>query len=240
MTEWFERWFGEEYLRLYPHRDEADAERAVALVDRVAKLDGARVLDLGCGPGRHAVRLAQRGATVFGLDLSMPLLTRARHGTTPLTSLVRGDMRHLPFCHGTFDLVVNLFTSFGYFADDREHAQVIRGVADALVPGGKLFMDFLNADSVRANLVPHEERKFGTQQVAIERRLSDDHRFVVKEMHMVDDGRRFLERVRLFSADDLAEMMGQAGLQVVQRFGSYAGDELGRDAPRAIIVAQRQ
>ena len=44
----------------------------------------------------------------------------------------------------------------------------------------------------------------------------------------------------LFSADDLAEMMGQAGLQVVQRFGSYAGDELGRDAPRAIIVAQRQ
>jgi len=62
----------------------------------------------------------------------------------------------------------------------------------------------------------------------------------VKEMHMVDDGRRFLERVRLFSADDLAEMMGQAGLHVVQRFGSYAGDELGRDAPRAIIGAQRQ
>ncbi len=240
MTEWFEQWFGEEYLRLYPHRDEADAERAVALVDRVAKLDGARVLDLGCGPGRHAVRLAQRGATVFGFDLSMPLLSRARHGTPPLTSLVRGDMRHLPFCHGTFDLVVNLFTSFGYFADDREHAQVIQGVADVLVPGGRLFMDFLNADSVRANLVPHEERKFGTQQVAIERRLSDDHRFVVKEMHMVDDGRSFLERVRLFSADDLAEMMGQAGLKVVKRFGSYAGDELGRDAPRAIIVAQRQ
>jgi len=240
VTEWFEQWFGEEYLQLYPHRDEADAERAVALIDRVAKLDGARVLDLGCGPGRHAVRLAQCGATVFGLDLSMPLLSRARHGTPPLTSLVRGDMRHLPFCHGTFDVVVNLFTSFGYFADDREHAQVIRGVADALVPGGKLFMDFLNADSVRANLVRHEERRFGNRHVAIERRLSDDHRFVVKEMHMVDDGRSFLERVRLFSADDLTEMMGQAGLQVIQRFGNYAGDELGRDAPRAIIVAQRQ
>lgn len=240
MTEWFERWFGEEYLRLYAHRDEADAERAVALIDRVGKLDGARVLDMGCGPGRHAARLAQRGATVFGFDLSMPLLSRARHGTPPFTSLVRGDMRHLPFCHGTFDLIVNLFTSFGYFADDQEHAQVIQGVADALVPGGKLFMDFLNADSVRTNLLPHEERKFGTQHVAIERRLSDDQRFVVKEMHMVDDGRAFLERVRLFSADDLAAMMGQAGLQVVQRFGSYAGDELGRDAPRAIIVAQRQ
>ena len=97
MTEWFERWFGEEYLQLYPHRDEDDAERVVSLVDRVATLDGARVLDLACGPGRHAVRLVQRGADVLGLDLSLPLLTRARHGNPPVRKLVRGDMRCLPW-----------------------------------------------------------------------------------------------------------------------------------------------
>jgi SAM-dependent methyltransferase len=239
VTEWFEQWFGEEYLRLYPHRDEQDAERAVTLVDRVAKLDGARVLDLACGPGRHAVRMGERGARVLGIDLSMPLLHRARHGNPPFTSLVRGDMRYLPFGSGAFDLVVNLFTSFGYFAEDRQHVQVMQEVADALVPGGMLFMDYLNAVSVRANLVPHEERTFGTRRVAIERRLSDDERFVIKEMHLIDDGRSFVERVRLFSADDLGEIMQTAGLQVAQRFGNYAGDDLGSDTPRAILVARR-
>ena len=239
MTEWFEQWFGEEYLRLYPHRDDEDAERAVALVDRVAKLDGQRVLDLACGPGRHAVRMVERGARVLGIDLSLPLLSRARHGNPPHTNLVRGDMRHLPFCCAAFDVVVNLFTSFGYFAEDRQHVQVIQGVADALVPGGKLFLDYLNADSVRANLVHHEERTFGSRRVAIERQLSDDDRFVIKEMHLIDDGRSFVERVRLFSADDLAGIMQTVGLRVVQRFGNYAGDDLSSDSPRAILVARR-
>ena len=239
MTEWFERWFGEEYLQLYPHRDEDDAERAVSLVDRVATLDGARVLDLACGPGRHAVRLVQRGADVLGLDLSLPLLTRARYGNPPVGKLVRGDMRFLPVCDETFDLVVNLFTSFGYFADDAEHDLVIRSVATVLKPGGKLFMDYLNAAAVRSTLVPREEQVIGTRRVTIERSLVDDGKYVVKEMHLVDEDETFLERVRLFSADDLTAMMEAAGMRVVERFGSYAGDELTADTPRTILVAQR-
>ncbi|MCZ6857796.1 MAG: methyltransferase domain-containing protein [Gemmatimonadetes bacterium] len=239
MTEWFERWFGEEYLQLYPHRDDADAERAVSLVDRVAKLDGARVLDLACGPGRHAVRLAQRGADVLGLDLSLPLLTRARHGDPPVDKLVRGDMRFLPVRDETFDLVVNLFTSFGYFAEDAEHLQVIRSIAAVLRPGGRLFMDYLNAEAVRSTLVPREEQVVGARRVAIKRSLIDDGKYVVKEMHILDEDETFLERVRLFSADDLTAMMETAGLHVVERFGSYAGDELTGETPRTILVAQR-
>ena len=63
MTEWFEEWFGEEYLQLYPHRDEADARRLVALLTRVLPWRaGWRVLDVGCGAGRHAAALAEAGA----------------------------------------------------------------------------------------------------------------------------------------------------------------------------------
>src|SRR6185436_11952805 len=76
VTEWFEQWFGEEYLRLYPHRDEQDAADAVALVARITPLAGRRVLDLGCGTGRHAIHLAGHGARVVGLDLSRALLLR--------------------------------------------------------------------------------------------------------------------------------------------------------------------
>ena len=239
MTEWFEQWFGEEYLQLYPHRDEEDAVRAVGLVDRVARLDGARVLDLACGSGRHAMPLAERGASVFGIDLSMPLLVRANKLVPPVRGVVRGDMRLLPLRDAAFDLVVNLFTSFGYFADDAQHVAVLRGVARVLVPGGKLFLDYLNAQAVREGLVVREERQFGEHRVAIERKLVDDDRFIVKEMHLVDDGRTFMERVRLFSPDDLAGLMHDAGLRVTERFGSYAGDELTATTPRTILVAER-
>lgn len=238
MTEWFEQWFGEEYLQLYPHRDEEDAARAVTLVDRVARLDGSRVLDLACGPGRHAVPLTERGAAVWGIDLSMPLLVRAQQFVPPVQGVVRGDMRVLPFCDESFDLVANLFTSFGYFSDDDQHAEVLRGVARVLAPGGKLFLDYLNAQAVRDGLVPQEERQFGEHRVAIERKLVDNERFIVKEMHLVDDGRTFLERVRLFSPEDLMGLIEGTGLRVTDIFGSYAGDEWSAETPRTIMVAE--
>ena len=134
MTEWFEQWFGEEYLRLYPHRDDADAAEAVALIHGLRPLAGCQVLDLACGPGRHAAYLQGHGARTVGLDLSLPLLTRARGRTAGTVALVRGDMRYLPFRGGTFDVVVNLFTSFGYFADDAQHQAVLTSAAALLRP----------------------------------------------------------------------------------------------------------
>ena len=240
MTEWFEQWFGEEYLQLYPHRDGEDAQHAIDLVGRVVQLKRARVLDLACGPGRHSERLAALGAIVTGFDLSMPLLSRAKHRSSSTAKWVRGDMRCLPFRDGIFDVVVNLFTSFGYFADDREHSAVIHGVAQTLVSGGTLVLDYLNAESVRANLVAREELKIGSRSVAVERKLTDGGRFVVKEMHLVSEGKSFLERVRLFSGGELAEMMNEAGLEVTHRFGSYDGGPIGPDAPRMILVAERR
>jgi SAM-dependent methyltransferase len=239
MSEWFEQWFGEEYLRLYPHRDDDDAERLASLIAEYAPLDGLRVLDLACGPGRHAAQFATRGARVVGFDLSMPLLSRARHRPGPALTLVRGDMRHLPFRPESFDLVVNLFTSFGYFADDAQHALVLRGAADVLRPGGSFVLDYLNAEMVRDTLVPHEERQVGERRVAVERSISADDRFVIKEMHLVDDGRSFVERVRLFTREELEAMVETAGLTVSSRLGDYAGGAASPGAPRVILVAER-
>lgn len=238
MTEWFEQWFGEEYLRLYPHRDDADADAAVTLLDGSVPLAGRRVLDLACGPGRHAVRLVERGARVVGLDLSLPLLSRARARLGRAVPLVRGDMRHLPFAPGSFDVIVNLFTSFGYFADDRQHVAVLREAAALLARGGRFVLDYFNADAVRASLVPREERTGAGGHVVIERRLSPDGRFVLKELHMVDDGRSFVERVRLFSPAELERLLAEAGLAVDHRFGAYDGRPPGPGAPRAIFVCR--
>jgi SAM-dependent methyltransferase len=135
--------------------------------------------------------------------------------------------------------VVNLFTSFGYFADDRQHAEVVCAAAALLRPGGVFVLDYFNAAAVRATLVPHEERIIGTERVVIERRLSADERSVVKEMHLMDDGRSFVERVRLFTPEELTALLETAGLGVRNRFGDYAGGPAAPAAPRVVLVGVR-
>jgi SAM-dependent methyltransferase len=239
VTEWFEQWFGEEYLRLYPHRDEDDAAEAVALIVDNVRLEESRVLDLACGPGRHAIQLRSEGAWVVGFDLSLPLLSRARHRDPDPLYVVRGDMRYLPFARGSFDVVVNLFTSFGYFSDDRQHGLVLTEVATVLRPGGVLVLDYFNTADLMGSLVSHEERAIGNQRVVIERRISDDGRYVLKEMHLLNDGRSFLERVRMFTLNELETLVSEAGLCIRQRFGDYSGSPLTAESPRVLMVATR-
>jgi SAM-dependent methyltransferase len=241
MTEWFEQWFGEAYLRLYEHRDDEDADHLTGLIGSVVPLAGCSVLDLGCGPGRHAAQFRRRGARVIGYDLSMPLLSRAHHrGSRDRLPVVRGDMRRLPFRTDAFDVAVNLFTSFGYFADDAQHRLVVQEAARTLHSGGTFVLDYLNADDVRRTLVPHEERQIGTQQVAIDRSITDSGRFVVKEIRLADTGRSVIERVRLFAPIELEALVSAAGLTVTHRFGGYGGDGQTEPGDRVILVAKKR
>ncbi len=241
MTEWFEQWFGEEYLRLYPHRDDDDAAQLTTLIADHTDLKGRALLDLACGPGRHAALFQSLGADVVGLDLSMPLLSRARHrNENEKPDLVRGDMRRLPFGEETFDVVVNLFTSFGYFADDRQHAAVLRSATMTLKRGGTFVLDYLNAEAVHQSLVPHEETALGDRRLAVERSITPDKRFVIKEIRLVDSGRSFIERVRLFSPGDLSSMLREAGLDVGEPLGDYEGHQLMETSPRVILFGERR
>lgn len=238
MTEWFEQWFGEEYHALYPHRDSEDARRAMELIRRsVPWREGERVLDLACGAGRHAAELERAGARVTGLDLSPAMLHRARQRSG--ASLVRGDMRALPFRPGTFALVVNLFTSFGYFRSDAEHGEVVRQVARVLAPGGRFVIDYFNADQVRRSLRADSEELSRGAGALVRRRFSEEGRYVVKEIELRAEHRSFQERVRLFTAVELEGLLRDAGLAVVQRFGDYDGRPFAADTPRAILVAVR-
>ena len=238
MTEWFEEWFGEEYLQLYPHRNDADAEAAVNLIQRaVPWRPGWRVLDVGCGAGRHARALANAGARVFGLDLSMSLLRRAR--TIISAPLIRADMRRLPIRPASMDLTVNLFTSFGYFSNDQQHDEALAGMLESVKPGGWFVIDFLNASTVADNLVPHETVTLGTGPARVSRRLSSEGQYVVKVIETTE-GRKFMERVRLLKPEVLQSMIQRAGGAVTARFGSYAGDPLTQSSPRCILVSRKR
>ena len=234
MPEWFEEWFGEEYLQLYPHRDEAEADRAVALVAEAAGLvAGWRVLDVGCGAGRHARAFRRRGARCIGLDLSLTLLRIARGMTD--APLVRADMRRLPIRPGSMDLTVSLFTSFGYFDRDEEHAGALREMVGTLKPGGWFVIDFLNAAEVRERLVARESVPVRGGEVDVSRSVSPDGRYVCKSI-VTPSGRKFAERVRLFEPEEIATMLAGAGVTVRHRFGDYDATPLRAGSPRTILA----
>lgn len=237
MTEWFEEWFGEEYLHLYPHRDEEEAARVADLLrGTVPWHEGIRVLDVGCGAGRHARALERVGAHVTGLDLSACLLRHAR--SEGQRRLLRADMRTLPIRPASMDLTVNLFTSFGYFASDAAHHEALAGMAETLRPGGWFVIDFLHAPVVTANLVARQETTLAETPVLIVKELSPDGRFIIKTITL-NDGRSFTERVRLFTPAELERMLHRTGLTIRCRLGDYAGGPLGPDAPRVILFAER-
>src|SRR5207237_4032523 len=204
-ADWFEEWFGEDYLHIYQHRDETEAERSVELsATNLAGRQIETVLDLACGAGRHTRVLRERWWTV-GLDLSMSLLKIARKESSD-APYVRADMRELPFADESFDLVVNLFTSFGYFEDDSEHVRVLACVGAAMKRGGTLVIDFLNASQVRRDLVPYDERVENGITIEQRRAISPDGRFVERTVRLRESGKEYIERVRLLSPRDLQRM----------------------------------
>ena len=155
-TAWYRTFFDAFYLRQYgPVFTDAVSERQVDLmIDRLGLEPGARVLDLACGHGRHAIRLAARGMRVTGLDLSEVFLERARDDARAAGVDVRwvhADMREIPF-EDEFDAVVNIFTAFGYLEDDAEDARVIDAVARALVPGGAFLLETIHRDNLVGSL----------------------------------------------------------------------------------------
>lgn len=237
MPEWFEEWFGEEYLALYPHRDEDDAARLAALLQRLVGWGpGWRVLDICCGPGRHAQALDAAGLAVVGVDLSAALLRRARQVTG--APLVRADVRAMPIRPRSMDASLNLFTSFGYFDSDEEHVDTLAGMVATVRAGGWFVLDFLNAALVRARIPEGAgTTEAGEAGTRLRRYVTPGGTHVIKEI-VLADGRRFQERVRLFSPHELEVLLATAGAEVRHRFGDYDGGTPHESAPRTLLVAQ--
>lgn len=240
---WYTRAFQAGYLELYSHRNQADAARAIGFLrERLELRPGARALDLCCGAGRHLELLCSilRPGDAVGLDLSRALLERVPAGRP----VVEGDMRRLPFAGGSFDRVLNLFTSFGYFDDERENQVVLNEMARVLVPGGLLAMDHINRNQLETTLQPVSERRLSEGVTVLEQREFDSVASRVrKKVHWIDPqlgGAEWTESVRVYRSEELGSMLEEAGLRVLERFGDYDGSELGAASPRMITLAQRR
>ncbi|HEV8582373.1 MAG TPA: class I SAM-dependent methyltransferase [Thermoanaerobaculia bacterium] len=234
---WYKKWFGEEYLELYSHRDEFEARAHVDFVER--HLGGTRpgaVLDLACGAGRHTVELRRRGYRTLGVDLSVTLLARMQACGLPR---VAGDMRLLPFAAGSFDWVLNFFTSFGYFEQERENFRVLEEIVRVLSRGGRFLIDLMNPGRVLPGLKPRESQVLEGRSVEIERWYDAGSQRINKRIVVSAPGepsRTFLESVRLYQPEEVTIGLRWVGLEVASLFGNFGGDSYERDSERLILT----
>jgi SAM-dependent methyltransferase len=240
--------FGEWYPTVYPHRNEAEAAQLAARIDETVGLSRKRVLDIGCGAGRHLAEFAGRGAAPVGLDLSPALLNEARRVRSEAGAvwpLVRGDMRRLPFVDGAFDGAMSLFTSFGYFSDLDDRTQ-LREAARVVLPGGFHVLDFLNRDHVLAHPNPASTRVSGPHRIDERREFVEGNRRVVKTVRIRSiQGDELLaeyqERVTLYTEDELRDRLTRVGFRVIREWGDYAGGSFDRAvSARHVFVSVRE
>jgi SAM-dependent methyltransferase len=245
--QWFEEIFDDDYLRTLPFLTPRQTEReAVFIADSLALPEGASVLDLGCGYGRHAMELAGKGWKVTGLDLSLPLLIRAADAARRVgvnVNFIHGDMREMTF-QDEFDGAYCMFTTFGYFDDDTNR-KVAANLANAIRPGGKLLLEVLNRDYVCHDL-PTRVWWQGDGCVVLEEVDFNyfSSRIQVQRSIIFEDGRQLEQEIsiRAYSLHEIGKVLHHSGFRVTEVSGglSLRGKFFGSSSRQLIVVAEKK
>lgn len=239
--QWYEIWFDSEYYHLlYTRRDCKEAE--VFLNNLIAFLKpsaDSRILDLACGRGRHSIELYKKGFDVTGIDLSENNIGFAKKSESEKLLFYIHDMRK-SFRMNYYDIVLNLFTSFGYFEKERENTAVIKSAANALKPNGIFVLDFFNAVKEKEKPVKEEIEKYNEIEFRIRKIFESG--WVKKQISFSDNGKifHFEEKVRTFSLKELKNYFSLGGLKILHLFGDYSLHEFDeKKSERLIIIAKK-
>ena len=261
-ADWYKKSFNQDYMRIYGHKDETAIQETnsiltyLGLPQTAASRQSPRILDVACGWGRHAIELARRGYTVTGVDLSSIMLDEAKKRAKKAEVTIRWlcmDLREMDFVN-EFEVAINIFTSFGYFADEAENAKVLRNVFQSLVSGGRFLIDLDNPlYFIRKGQAVERFRLSGSPGVAEESVLKEEFLRWKRERHVTysfldrrgkeDD---ILLRCNLYDYLDIKSLLEQhAGFEMPQAaWGDFNGSvhpvpKLSEDLPRLIVIARK-
>ena len=238
---WYRRFFDREYLEFDDH---AETDTEVAFILEVLDLEPEdRILDVGCGYGRHLIPLSLGDRAAVGLDLSPVMLNAARHAAARAgisVPLVRADMACIPFLEA-YDAALSLFSSFGYFDAEDENFLVLKNAADALVQGGQFLIETANRDFLIRHLTPAQVYRPGGMVVLEERQFDSQTSRSRVDVTIYKDGdeTNLFHSIRLYTFTELQMLLGAVGLETQAVWGDFRGGDYTSDSPHMIVLAQK-
>jgi SAM-dependent methyltransferase len=244
--EWFENdrlWAEMQDIFFDFDRWDAAIKENDSLIKTLEINPGAHILDLCCGPGRHTIDLARRGYKVTGVDRTESYLIAARDKAAwegLEVELVQEDMRRFVRPEA-FDVVINMFTSFGYFENPEEETQVAANVYRSLKPGGRWIIDLIGKEVLARIFQARDWEERGDVIVLEERKPSADWSHMNSRWILIKGGQieEFDVSLRMFSATELADLLKSVGFSSVSVYGDLDGAPYDHKARRLITVAHK-
>ncbi len=240
--EWFSSWFDTPYYHtLYKNRDYEEASLFIDNVSNFLKIKQSTVCwDLCCGKGRHSIYLNKKGFRVIGTDLSEQSICEANDSANETLEFYQHDMRKL-FRTNYFEVVFNLFTSFGYFEKREDDLHVFDSVQKALKSNGLFVFDYLNSEYVKSRMVEWDSKTIDGITFNISKKIENNT--IIKSIDFTDKGElfHFEERVKLFDKTYFEDLAKECNLTILNTFGNYQLQEFDVNiSPRLILVLQKK
>lgn len=195
-------------------------KQVVGFIKRLRMKKGMEVLDLCCGPGRISLELARKGFNVTGVD-HMPFFLREARMRAQREKLrckfIHGDMRTFRRPN-VFDVVLSIYTSFGYFKNNRQNQKVLRNIHDSLKCGGKLLMELMSREGLRRIFTPRDWDERDGMFLLQERCPKRNWRWMENRWIVIVRGCAYASTLthNLYSAQELTSMLRKAGFRSVR------------------------
>ena len=222
MAEWFAEWFDTPFYHiLYKSRGQMEAQR---FIDNLSeKLDfnkSWQYCDMACGKGRHAIYLNSKGFDVVGLDLSPNNIWHAQASENETLQFHEHDIREV-FRPAFFDVMLNLFTSFGYFENQEENEKAVVAMAKNIKTNGTLVLDYMNSRKAIEGFHSHYEKTVDNITFHINKRI--ELGYIFKNISFENEGKphQYEERVKLLFLEDFKHFFEKAGLSLTGIYGDY-------------------
>ena len=244
--EWFDNevFWRETFPFIFPEERFAAADETVEKALILANVQGKSALDLCCGPGRCSIALSKLGYSVTGVDRTKYLLDMARkkaRNARIQIEWIHEDMRRF-VRPDAYDLVLSMFTSFGYFENREEDKAVLSNVFRSLRPGGAFLLELMGKETLAKIFQPASAETLPDGSTFVEQRqIIDDWNRIRNDWTIVKSAKvqKFTFHLNLYSGQEMREKLEQAGFDQVKLYGNLNGDPYGPRAQRLIAVGRK-
>lgn len=233
---WYSSWFDTPFYHiLYKDRNYEEAQSFMATLTSYLNIpEDGTILDLACGKGRHSVYLNRIGYDVTGLDLSPQSIASAKQYENDTLHFDVHDMSQ-PYSK-QFDIVLNLFTSFGYFEDEEDNLNTVKSIKANLKPNGIGVIDFMNSEFVINNLKPDEIKTVDGIDFKLSRKYENG--YIVKDISFEAAGKEYnyFEQVKAFTINDFKKLFETAKVNLIDVFGDYKLNKFNNNESERLIM----